>query len=148
MNLVTPSILKAEHEELHAELARATKAGGTTGEAARAVAGTLDPHFLKEEEFAMPPLALLVDPAAGNITGDATEALRMTDRLKKGLPEMLSEHKAIVAALEKLSEAARAEHHPEFVEFSEKLVLHARTEEQILYPAAILVGDYLKLKLR
>jgi hypothetical protein len=29
--------------------------------------------------------------------------------------------------------------------FAEKLRLHARTEEGVLYPAAILVGEYLKL---
>jgi hypothetical protein len=27
------------------------------------------------------------------------------------------------------------------------LILHARTEEQVFYPAAILIGEYLKLKL-
>jgi len=27
------------------------------------------------------------------------------------------------------------------------LMLHAKTEEEVLYPAAILVGEYLKLKL-
>jgi hypothetical protein len=31
--------------------------------------------------------------------------------------------------------------------FAEKLMLHAKTEEEVLYPAAILVGEYLKLKL-
>jgi hypothetical protein len=28
----------------------------------------------------------------------------------------------------------------------EKLKLHAQTEEEVLYPAAILIGEYLKLK--
>jgi len=27
-------------------------------------------------------------------------------------------------------------------------MLHAQTEEEVLYPAAILVGEYLKLKLK
>ena len=48
----TPKSLKTEHEELHAELSRAEKAGGATGEAAKAVAASLHPHFLKEEEYA------------------------------------------------------------------------------------------------
>jgi hypothetical protein len=31
--------------------------------------------------------------------------------------------------------------------FARKLILHAQTEEEILYPASILIGEYLKLKL-
>jgi hypothetical protein len=48
MNFQIPLILKAEHEELHGELARATKAGGRTVEAAKAVAKLMHPHFVKE----------------------------------------------------------------------------------------------------
>jgi hypothetical protein len=34
------------------------------------------------------------------------------------------------------------------MQFAEKLKLPAKTEEQILYPTAILIGEYLKQKLR
>ena len=61
---------------------------------------------------------------------------------------MLAEHKDLVAALEKLIEAAVAEKKPEQAHFGEKLVLHAHTEEQVSYPTAILIGRYLKLKFR
>jgi len=30
---------------------------------------------------------------------------------------------------------------------TEKLILHAQTQEEVIYPAAILVGEYPKLKL-
>lgn len=53
---------------------------------------------------------------------------------------MLQEHKAVVAALNNLVAAAEAENKPEHVEFAKKLMLHAQTEEEVLYPAAILVG--------
>jgi hypothetical protein len=59
---------------------------------------------------------------------------------------MLSEHKSIVAELTRLIDAARAEGRPEVVHFAEKLKLHAQTEEDVLYPSAILIGRYLKLK--
>ena len=60
MDFQIPSSLKAEHEELHSELVRATKAGGSTGEAAKEeVVKLMHPHFLKEEEYALPPLGLL-----------------------------------------------------------------------------------------
>lgn len=59
MELKTPKSLNIEHEELHAQLAKATKAGGATVEAAKTVAKALHPHFLKEEGYALPPLGLL-----------------------------------------------------------------------------------------
>jgi hypothetical protein len=65
MNLKTPQSLKVEHEELHGELAKAINAGGSTGEAARVVAKALHPHFMKEEEYALPPLGLLPALALG-----------------------------------------------------------------------------------
>ena len=60
---------------------------------------------------------------------------------------MLMEHKSIVAALNHLADVAKQENKPEYVEFAEKLILHAQTEEEVSYPTAILIGEYLKLKL-
>jgi hypothetical protein len=60
---------------------------------------------------------------------------------------MLAEHARIVEALGRLSDAAVREGNRQVVRFAEKLKLHARTEEQVLYPAAIVLGDYLRLKL-
>ena len=143
-----PDSLKAEHVELHEQLARAIKAGGKTGEAARAVEGVLHPHFLKEEEYALPPLGLLSSLAEGNVTPEMRTVTAMTDRLKADLPHMLQEHKAVAAALEKLKAAAKQEGKPEHALFAEKLMTHARNEEEVLYPAAILVGEYVKMKLK
>jgi iron-sulfur cluster repair protein YtfE (RIC family) len=143
-----PRSLKVEHEELHAELVRATNAGGQVAEAAKAVAKALHAHFLKEEEFALPPLGLLSSLARGRIEQDAKTVFGMTDRLKAELPQMLEEHQTVVAALEKLKSAAKAENKPEHARFAEKLILHAQTEEEVLYPTAILIGEYLKLKLK
>jgi hypothetical protein len=146
MEFTIPQSLRTEHEELHAELAKGTKEGGTVGEAAQAVARVLHPHFLKEEEYALPPLGLLVSLAGGKVPGDIQAALSMTDRLKGDLGQMLEEHKAIVAQLENLIEASKKEKKPAYVRFAKKLVLHARMEEEVLYPAAILIGQYLRLK--
>jgi hypothetical protein len=147
MNFEIPGPLKAEHDELHAELVEATKAGGRTGDAAKAVAKLLHPHFLKEEEYALPPLGLLVALSEGRLEAGMADVLKMTDRLKPELGTMLAEHKEVVGALGKLVDAATAEHKPDIVHFAEKLMLHARTEEQVLYPAAILVGELVKSKL-
>jgi hypothetical protein len=146
MKTKIPESLRLEHEELHGQLSALTKTSGKVAEAAKLVAQTLHPHFVAEEEFAIPPLGILSQLAEGNITEDMKEILKMTGRLKAELPRMLEEHKAILRALDKLIEAAHEENHPEAVEFAEKLKLHAKTEEEVTYPTAILIGKYLKLR--
>ena len=148
VDLQIPHSLKTEHDELHSELAKAIAAGGRVSEAAQEVARLLHPHFVKEEEYALPQLGLLRPLAEARITPDMAQAIALADRLKRDLPEMLEEHKSIVAALDKLAAAAKAENKTQFVHFAEKLTLHAQTEEQVLYPASILIGEYLNLTLR
>jgi hypothetical protein len=41
----------------------------------------------------------------------------------------------------------KAENKPDMIHFANKLMLHAQTEEQVLYPAAILVGEVVRSKL-
>jgi hypothetical protein len=140
--------IKTEHEELHAKLAGFRTAGGRTGEAAKVVADVLHSHFIREEEIAMPPLALLRALADDKLSPEMSEVLSMTDTLETELPHMLEQHRTIVNALEQLASVAGEEGRLEAVRFAEELILHARSEEEVLYPAAILVGRYLKLKLR
>jgi hypothetical protein len=92
MTFQIPASLKLEHEDLHAELVMATKAGGKVGEAAKGVARVLHDHFVKEEEFALPPIGLLSALARGEVDENMKSVLRMTDRLKAELPQMLEEH--------------------------------------------------------
>ena len=145
MALTIPSPVHDEHRCLHARLEEATRLSGRTGEAARAVAGRLHPHLRREEEFALPPLSLLPALADGSVPADAGHAIALATRLKAALPEMLGEHRAIEEALDGLLEAAGSEGHAGAAVFAADLRRHAETEEQILYPAAILIGEYLKL---
>ena len=144
--LSIPSSITAEHEELHAHLAKILKLGGRTGTAAMKVEKILDSHFAKETQFAMPPLGLLSGLASGKIPGNVENVIAMTDRLKAEMPAMLREHKEIVAVLQFLRIAAQDECKNDAVQFADALIAHATQEEQILYPSALLVGEYLKLK--
>lgn len=145
--IAVPSSIKAEHKELHDEMAKAIKSGGRTSEAARAVEAVLAPHFEKEEAYAMPPLGLLAPLSRGEATPDMRSVLELTDKLEADMPSMLNEHQQIHAALERLSETAKAENKPEIAQFAERLAHHAKNEEEILYPAALLVGRYVRLKI-
>ncbi len=147
MEFKIPHAMTVEHEELHRELEMAITSGGKTGAAAKEVAEVLHAHFENEEKFALPPLGLLPALAEGRINPEMAQVVKMTDRLKAELPHMLTEHKAVVTKLELLIEVAEEEGKVEPVSFAEKLMLHAQNEEEVSYPTAILIGEYLKLKL-
>jgi hypothetical protein len=145
--IATPPSLEAEHHEIHEALLEATRIPGRVGVAAKELAAVLDPHFARENEIALPPLGLLAPFAAGKTPPGQQEVLAMTDALRKELPRMLEEHKRIRAATEKLRAVAREEKAPAQEQFAERLAAHAQTEEEILYPAAILVGDVIRTRM-
>lgn len=139
-----PASIRAEHQEIHARLDAATKAPGATGQAARELAAVLHPHFEREEQIALPPLGLLGPLSRGEWTADMRAILPLTDSLRAELPRMLEEHAAIRAATGRLGEAARRESQTEPAALAEALALHARGEEEVFYPAAVLVGDLIR----
>jgi hypothetical protein len=96
---------------------------------------TVAPGRLASLAFETEPMRVLI-----------AEALAMTDALRKEMPRMLEEHKRTRAATEKLRIAARDEKASAHERLAETLAAHARTEEEILYPAAILVGDIIRAR--
>jgi hypothetical protein len=105
------------------------------------------PHFEQEEAFAMPPLGLL-QPLARKQPVDkalSQQAIEMATRLRAEYDAMLEEHQALTEALRALAAAAREENKPQHAHFAEALIMHAQNEEEILYPATLVIGEYLKL---
>ena len=143
-SVAIPESLKIEHEELHRELAAATKLSGRVGDAARDVAKLLHPHFVDEEAFALPPLGALAALVRGGHVAAPARIITMADRLKSELPRMIEEHRNITAALQSLGAAAAKTGDKRCQRLASKIMAHARIEEEIMYPAAILVGEYLK----
>ena len=142
-----PRPLRAEHDELHVELARLVQEESQIGAAARDVEALLAPHVVREEAFALLPLAILPDLAAGKVTADMSWAVAMARRLKVELPSMLDEHIAIIGALRTLMDRAQEVDRTDVAALAEKLMRHAELEEDVLYPAAILVGEFLAARL-
>lgn len=147
MRIEIPASLRAEHESLHARLVEATREPGAVGETAREVARLLHPHFVREEAFALPPLGLLAEVAKRGVSGEMAQVLPMTRQLRAELPAMLAEHHDIVAALERLVVAAREDNMPRYERFARALMLHAQNEEEVLYPAAIVLGEMVEQRL-
>lgn len=141
-----PEAMRLEHMEIHDGLVSATKVPGQVGEAARKLAAVLDPHFVREEQIALPPLGLLAPLSRGEFTPEMREVLPMTDALHAELPHMLAEHKAIHTATVRLGEAAKAAGDATVERLAEMLKVHAQTEEEVFYPAALLVGDVVRAR--
>jgi hypothetical protein len=141
-----PESGRDEHRQLHAALQSAMKAPGAVGKTARELAALLHPHFVREEQIASPPLGLLAPLAAGQFDESMLGAIEQADALRTELPQMLREHESISALARRLEEVARQVGNTEVERFAENLIAHARTEEEVLYPAAILVGEVLRAR--
>jgi Hemerythrin HHE cation binding domain len=147
MNIEIPKPLQNEHAALHEQLRKATQAEGEVGSRAKTLASLMHPHFVKEDRIALPPLGLLGTLARGEATPEMSSVLALTDQLEAELPQMLAEHKAIVVALEQLREAAERAGRTDIADFARELAQHARIEEEVMYPAAVLVGQVVRQRL-
>ncbi len=147
MEQKSPQMIDLEHEELHEELARTMKVEGKTGETARRVMKILQAHMTREDELVRPILALLAPLSAGELPADPPAYIKKVEALRAEMPRMLKEHQLAVDALKDFMRAAAEEQRPPgYAQLAKKLIAHAQTEEDVLYPAALLVGDYLKAK--
>jgi hypothetical protein len=133
-----------EHEELHDELKKATMIRGEVGKAAKHVADVLHPHFEKENQLALPIIGITRELGEGKSSEDYSKALELFERFRPEYENMLKEHTEIVTALEKLQAAARKAKNRAVLKFAHKLKLHAKTEEDLTYPAVLMAGRLLK----
>lgn len=146
MEITIPASMREEHAHIHDALVAATQVEGPVGEAAQDLAEVLHPHFVREEQIALPPLGLLGPLARGEYEPWMLDVLPMTDSLAAELPQMLREHEAIGAAAVRLERVAREEEAEDVERLAQTLQLHARSEEEVFYPAAILVGEIVRVR--
>lgn len=141
-----PSSIKREHENLLDQIHRITLFQDSAGRAAIKLNDLMQHHFKEEEDFALPPLGLLSLLSSGKIPEQSNEIILLTDKLPSQLTHLSVEHQLIKAYMDELRQADTNGSHPEIIEFEKELHKHANTEEEIFFPAAILIGEYLKLK--
>ena len=144
MTMQVPASLKNGHDALYAGLKRAMREPGRTGAAARKVAQVMDGHMMREEKFALRPLGLLKELGRGEIPAELGEAAAVVESLRREMPQMIEEHRQISDLLRLLAREAQAEDRPEYVALAEEIIIHAHIEEDVLYPAALLIGEYAK----
>ena len=145
--LVKPSSLEAEHKEVHGKLEKIISSSGDTANVAKQVQSILQPHFEKEEQLSIPVLGALQPYVNGTLTEEAkNQAIQKSKQFKQEYPTMLQEHKQIVVALDNLENTAMNENRQDVISFIADLKSHAMNEEQITYPATIVIGELLELK--
>ncbi len=147
MDIRIPKALMEGHHELGASLDEAKIEGGKIGREAINLITLLKPHEMREEQFALPPLGLLRSLANGELDYDMAAVKLMIDTFRAELPKMRAEHEVILAAADRLAVAAVEEGKAQYVHLVEQLKLHVAEEEDVYYPAAILVGQYLEARL-
>jgi hypothetical protein len=86
--------------------------------------------------------------ARGQVTPDMAEVLPLIARLKEEMPLMIEEHRAILGAVRAFALAAESDGDEKCIRLAAELTVHAQLEEEVLYPTALLDGEYVKSKLQ
>lgn len=141
-----PSSIKKEHEYLLDKIHKITLFQDSTGHAAVKLNDLMQHHFNEEEDYVLPPLGLLPLLASGKLPEQSKAVILLCEKLKSQLSHLSAEHQLIKAFMDELKKAATNENHLEIIEFEKELQKHANTEEEVFFPTAILIGEYLKLK--
>lgn len=142
-----PSVIKQEHDYLLDKVYKMTLWKDSTGLAAIKLYDLMKHHFAEEEDYVLPPLGLLPLVANGKLPDQIKDVILLTEKVKSHLIHLDAEHQLIKAFADELMQAGVTDNHSEIVEFEKELEKHAKTEEEVFFPAAILLGEYLKLKL-
>jgi hypothetical protein len=144
--LVKPSSLEEEHKETHEKLEKIVSSSGDTANMSKQVQIIMQPHFEKEEQLSILVLGALQPYVNGTLTEEArNQAIQISQHFKQEYPTMLEEHKQIVSALDNLENTAMKENRQDVISFIADLKSHAMNEEQVTYPATIIVGELLEL---
>jgi hypothetical protein len=141
-----PGSVKEEYESLYQSLKDAVNVPGNVGTAAKDAFRLVQQHYNKDCEFALPPLKYLPTIAGENLTGEIEKIHNMSTRLKRQLPHMRKEVVNITAALEKLAEVSLREEKREYHHLARGFIMFLEREDQVLYPAAVLIGDLIQAK--
>jgi hemerythrin-like domain-containing protein len=140
-----PESLGRDHQEILEQLENSARTPGKTGDVARELRELLMPHFRREEQTALPMLGALVEAAMWKVDPATTEQVLTLHRsLRHEYARMLEEHEQIGKVLLRLLETAESEANTKVVAFVRHLLHHRRMEEEVLYPAAIVLGDRLQ----
>jgi len=141
-----PRSIKKEHEYLLGKIHKITLFKDSSGHSAIKLYDLIQHHFTEEEDYVLSPLGILPLLASGKLPEKRKEIIQLCEKLKSNQSHLSAEHQLIKAYMNELIQAALNENHPEIIEFEKELEKRANTEEEVYFPIAILIGEYLKLR--
>jgi hypothetical protein len=141
-----PSSIMEVHKTLLDQAYQYTLLPDSAGLAAIKLYELMQYHFKEEEDYVLPPLGLLPMLANGEIPEESEELIQLTEKLKSQLAVILAEHQMVVAYLEDIKQVASDDYLSEINKFEKELQKHAQIEEEVFFPASILIDEYVELK--
>ena len=141
-----PASLQHTHAEILAQLHQFTLIKDKSNPVALKLEELMLHHFKEEEDYIFPALGLLPLLANGQLPKETKNVQLLTEKAKSMMDHMSAEHQLITAYIGELKQASAAENLPAIIEFEKAVSQHAKSEEEVYFPAAIMVGEYLKLK--
>ena len=143
----TPQALKLSHDDMRAELLRATSLPGRIGEAAERVAQLCLPHFELEEATVFPAFGILRELASGGFEPEMAMVLPLISEFEAAQRDLSEHHEVIESAVWTMLVAAHKEDNREISEFAYCLRAHERLETEVIYPTVFLIREYVLQKL-
>ena len=141
-------VLHLSHAQLSAALANVSHAGDRARTVAETIAKILEPHLEREEEGVLRILGLLAPLVADEFDVEWIEDVSEWGDLEAKESALNLERRALLAAGEELLAIARTDGDDEMREFAERLILRIRLDEEVFYPAALLIRNYFYLRLQ
>jgi len=138
--LKVPQSLREEHEAFIEGLKSYSTGNGETASAVRELLGLLEPHIEKENEFVLPLLGVLRGLAAGKPVENPRAVMRAYEKCARQYVNMFAEHSPIRQSIKETRRLAKEQGQDGVVDILDALAHHSRVEEEVLYPAALLVG--------
>jgi iron-sulfur cluster repair protein YtfE (RIC family) len=137
-----PGSLLKQHEYL---LLKAKSFLVNNNSIAKELYEVIEYHFNEEEQYLFPVLGILPELAAGNIPEKTDSIIAYAEKFKTNSAKLLAEHQMITKLIGELR-LISTQNDTSLINFEKELLEHARVEEEIYFPAAVVIGDYLKLK--
>ncbi len=135
--------LKQDHDEILADLARATIRSGELSELALKIRGLCSAHFELEEKCVFTLFSVANDVTHGKMLRPGGEILDQVGEFDAYLSSLRLQHRLLGAALERFSFMAHRQGTEEPLGLARRLRDHERMEHHVVYPAAMLVRSYL-----
>lgn len=142
MKIKTPKAITHGHANLRTELNEIIKNYTNLEKEIHSLNETMTQHFNKEEKYGLPPLGLLLILSDGNWELDEDTIMEMTNALNSHIAELNEEHENISKNIIELKALAEKENYIDLKKFINNLEIHMELEDQVLYPAANLIGNY------